>query len=215
MRKKRNPSLFQSIIDTLQDVFEEKHEKPSSKISSKPSSRNKCKYWNCNRNIKPGHFLCPEHYERWQYYEIDKCPICGRYKDEEYDLCLDCRRKVNSKSKTKTPTTTNSKYSIEHSNKWRNQNKGDSQFFVYVLKLNDGKYYVGHTDNLRVRLTEHRDGKTKSTANKSFVLQYYEKLGTRKDAELREVALKILADKDERKLRKIILEFQDINRELN
>ena len=52
-----------------------------------------CYYWNCNIRIPNNHFLCPEHYEEWQDNLIDKCPGCGRYKDEEYELCLECYNK--------------------------------------------------------------------------------------------------------------------------
>lgn len=31
-------------------------------------------------------------------------------------------------------------------------------FFVYILSCNDDSFYVGHTDNLEKRLSEHEDG---------------------------------------------------------
>lgn len=31
-------------------------------------------------------------------------------------------------------------------------------YFVYVLELEDGSYYVGHTNNLQRRIREHREG---------------------------------------------------------
>lgn len=31
-------------------------------------------------------------------------------------------------------------------------------FHVYILRCNDGTYYVGHTDDLDYRLAQHRDG---------------------------------------------------------
>ena len=206
MPKKREISLFQSLIESISDMFEENE--------NTTTGSNKCQYWNCNKSIRSGYFLCYEHYEDLKDGLIDKCPGCGRYKDEEYELCLDCRKKKSAAGKSKTQKYTKSRYRIEHSDNWRNQNKGDSQFYVYILKFTDGKFYVGHTDNLRVRLSEHRDGKTKSTANKKFSVQYFETLDTRKKAELREVELKGLADKDERKLRKEILEFKDNHSEL-
>jgi predicted GIY-YIG superfamily endonuclease len=30
--------------------------------------------------------------------------------------------------------------------------------YVYVLRCADGSYYIGHTDNLRLRLDEHQSG---------------------------------------------------------
>lgn len=31
-------------------------------------------------------------------------------------------------------------------------------FFVYILRCADGSYYVGHTDNLEIRVAEHQRG---------------------------------------------------------
>ena len=30
-------------------------------------------------------------------------------------------------------------------------------FFVYILKCNDGSYYVGHTDDIEKRISEHKN----------------------------------------------------------
>ena len=32
-------------------------------------------------------------------------------------------------------------------------------FYVYILRCNDGTYYTGHTDNLEKRIAEHQAGK--------------------------------------------------------
>ncbi|HYJ29815.1 MAG TPA: GIY-YIG nuclease family protein [Allosphingosinicella sp.] len=32
------------------------------------------------------------------------------------------------------------------------------QFWVYILRCRDGSYYTGHTDNLELRLVQHREG---------------------------------------------------------
>lgn len=31
-------------------------------------------------------------------------------------------------------------------------------YFLYILKCSDNSYYIGHTDNLEKRLSEHKDG---------------------------------------------------------
>ena len=31
-------------------------------------------------------------------------------------------------------------------------------FFVYILKCNDNSYYVGHTDNIEARISQHKKG---------------------------------------------------------
>jgi putative endonuclease len=32
------------------------------------------------------------------------------------------------------------------------------QFWVYMLRCSDGSYYVGHTDNLEIRIAQHQQG---------------------------------------------------------
>ncbi|MEK7650532.1 MAG: GIY-YIG nuclease family protein [Patescibacteria group bacterium] len=38
-------------------------------------------------------------------------------------------------------------------------------YSTYILKLSNGSYYTGSTGNLEQRLTEHQNGKVKSTKN--------------------------------------------------
>ncbi|EJN00886.1 putative endonuclease containing a URI domain containing protein [Herbaspirillum sp. YR522] len=34
-------------------------------------------------------------------------------------------------------------------------------FYVYLLRCSDGSYYIGHTDNIEVRLAQHQEGTVK------------------------------------------------------
>ncbi|KKQ51528.1 MAG: Excinuclease ABC C subunit domain protein [Parcubacteria group bacterium GW2011_GWD2_38_11] len=65
-------------------------------------------------------------------------------------------------------------------------------FYVYVLKsCVDNKLYVGHTADLKRRITEHNAGKTKSTKlRRPFILVYYEACNILMDAIEREHSLK-------------------------
>ena len=65
-------------------------------------------------------------------------------------------------------------------------------FYVYVLKsLKDNKAYIGSTNNLRRRLSEHNKGKVQSTkARVPFELRYYESYFVEQEAHQRESALK-------------------------
>ncbi|HED37184.1 MAG TPA: GIY-YIG nuclease family protein [Ignavibacteria bacterium] len=60
--------------------------------------------------------------------------------------------------------------------------------FVYVLKSQqDGKRYIGLTNNLEKRLRQHNSGKVKSTKNRRpFSLVYYEEFEDRSEAAQRE-----------------------------
>ena len=178
---------------------------------------NICGYWECNRHIPYNHFLCAEHYEDWEYGVIDQCPKCGRFKDAMYDLCLDCynRRTFKQwKPPIVIPTSNLKRYEIEHSDSWTKGDKGIHRFFVYILKLDGADFYIGQTRELRERLSEHRDKNTSSTAGRNPKLKYFEIFPTREAAELREAELKRLKDSNPRQIRRMIIGFQDLIREL-
>lgn len=65
-------------------------------------------------------------------------------------------------------------------------------FYVYILKSEkDEKLYIGSTNNLRRRLSEHNDLKVRSTKSRApFKLKYYEAFSNEKDARHREWSLK-------------------------
>jgi len=85
---------------------------------------------------------------------------------------------------------------------------------VYILKLDNGDFYVGHTRELRERLSEHRDQKVASTAGCNPKLQYFEVLSTREAAKEREAELKRLEDSNPRQIRRMIIAFADLIREI-
>lgn len=65
-------------------------------------------------------------------------------------------------------------------------------YYVYVLKsLKDEKLYIGSTNNLKRRLSEHNNGLSSSTkSRRPFELRYYEAYFSEYDARKREYALK-------------------------
>ena len=66
-----------------------------------------------------------------------------------------------------------------------------SMFYTYVLRCRDGNLYVGSTDNLRRRLTEHQAGRVPATAPRlPVMLEYYEACRSERGARLREKQLK-------------------------
>ncbi len=180
-------------------------------------SGNFCGYWECGRRIPDDHFLCREHYEDWEDGLIDQCPRCGRFKDVMYDLCLDCyyERPVPRREPFNAIPPSKRYYNLEHSDAWEKGDRGADHFFVYILKLDGGKFYVGQTRELRERLSEHRDNKTVSTAGANPRLQYFEILPTREDAEHREAELKNILESNPRQIRRMIIGFRDLIHELN
>lgn len=65
-------------------------------------------------------------------------------------------------------------------------------FYVYVLvSKKDSNFYTGYTNNLAIRLQEHRTGRVISTRNRRpMKVVYYEVCGSDKDARAREKYLK-------------------------
>ena len=65
-------------------------------------------------------------------------------------------------------------------------------FYVYVLKsLKDEDLYIGSSNNLKRRLSEHQNGKSFSTQfRRPFELVYYEAYKNEESAKIRERKLK-------------------------
>ncbi|MBI2031066.1 MAG: GIY-YIG nuclease family protein [Candidatus Levybacteria bacterium] len=66
------------------------------------------------------------------------------------------------------------------------------RYYVYILySLKDNKFYIGFTNNLKKRLSEHGGGNVEATKNRLPVkLIHYEYFINRADAEARERFLK-------------------------
>ena len=175
-----------------------------------------CSYAGCKKNIPSNHFLCAEHYEDYSAKLIDQCPKCGRFKIIDYKYCTDCRfgRPVKNLPVPTQPPINNNHISIEHSKVWEKSDKESTQFFVYILKLNNGKYYIGQSNDLRARLSEHRDGESPSTKGLNPKLEYFEILASRDSVERREAELKNIYDKNPRQIRRMLINFQDLVAEL-
>jgi len=71
-------------------------------------------------------------------------------------------------------------------------NYGHMQFWVYILTCSDGSYYVGHTDNLEVRVASHQDGTFGgyTSSRRPVTFAYSEPFDSRDDAFQRERQIK-------------------------
>ncbi|MFQ6026410.1 MAG: GIY-YIG nuclease family protein [Dehalococcoidia bacterium] len=84
-------------------------------------------------------------------------------------------------------------------------------YHVYILKLVDGGFYVGQTNNLKIRMLEHRDGLQSHTKGKDPKLVYFEQFeGDRDGVSERENELTKLnqSPKGRRRLREMIENFR-------
>ncbi|HLW72856.1 MAG TPA: GIY-YIG nuclease family protein [Candidatus Babeliales bacterium] len=57
-------------------------------------------------------------------------------------------------------------------------------FFMYMLKCNDGSYYIGHTDDIDKRIAEHTQGKINGYTKKRLPVKivYVQNFMTRDEA---------------------------------
>lgn len=78
-------------------------------------------------------------------------------------------------------------------------------YYTYVLQSEKDKTtYIGYTEDLRERLKEHNQGKTKSIKHKvPFILIYYEAYQTKYQARKRELELKNNSSKKEELYKRI------------
>ena len=184
-----------------------------------PTSANaskSCLYAGCKKSIPANHYLCAEHYADHQSNLIDQCPKCGRFKIIDYKYCSDCRfgRPVKKASSPEKILIKKDNIAIEHSKAWEKADKETTKFFVYILKLDNGKFYIGQSNDLRARLSEHRDGESVSTKGLNPKLQYFEILPNRDSVERRETELKGIYDKNPRLIRRMLIDFNDLCKEL-
>lgn len=162
-----------------------------------------CKMWNCSTGVPSFLAWCRIHNEARKRGDIDDCPGCGRGKEAKYPTCPECRS-AHGKA-----------YRREYSPAWDARDAAAEEFYIYILKLDDGAFYAGQTREIRERLMEHRDGTTKATAGKSPRLVWFSTVSSRDEATKLEVQLKKLCDKNPREIRRWIRKFQDLVEELD
>jgi len=182
------------------------------------SEPNRCLFWDCGQAIRPDHVFCYEHFRDFQEGLVDECPGCGRAKDAVYDWCLDCYRQSSSSQRAAYQSSRVEQkrwYRPEYSAAWDNRDATADRFFVYILKFANGAFYAGQTRELRERLSEHRDGKAKTTAGQTPKLVWFGIVKSREAATSMEVELKKLIDSNPREIRRMIISFQDLVKELD
>ena len=169
-----------------------------------------CAYQDCEQSIASWFQLCRPHNGAKEKGEIDECPKCRRFKDSNYPLCRDCNAASRNQGNSRQ-----GRYEPESNPKWDAADDEGDVFFIYILKLDGGKFYAGHTRELRERMSEHRDGKTRSTAGKNPRLVWFDRVFTREEAADGEAYIKVLIDKNEREVRRMVTEFQDLIKEVH
>ncbi|MFC2066265.1 GIY-YIG nuclease family protein [Chloroflexota bacterium] len=183
-----------------------------------------CARWECDRNATYDKPLCYQHWLEWEAWELDECNRCHYYYEggdfiswdvcdievlEEYplmcDACIDVTFADDGTGRIWTAREPERRPIIAHADIKRPIR------YVYILKLSDGTFYVGQTNDLRIRLQEHKGGLQTQTKGKDPKLVYYESFdGMRKLVDEQEMELTILnsSGTGRRKLRQIIEGFR-------
>ena len=189
-------------------------QRPKPRPRARPTPAVKiCEFWSCQEEIREDHFLCRDHYSRLQEASIDECPSCGRYKDALYETCLECNTKPSPRTTRESRAAYRTRRDVDPA--WEAGDAEATSFFAYVLKLDGGQFYVGQTRDLRARLMEHRQGTgALIPRGKHPKLQWFAMLTTRRQAMAKEKQLKELLKRNPREMRKLIIDFRDIHREL-
>ncbi|MFC2020919.1 GIY-YIG nuclease family protein [Chloroflexota bacterium] len=183
-----------------------------------------CARWGCNKSATYEKPLCYEHWLEWEAWELDECNRCHYFYEngnfvlydmpddgiiKEYpSMCDDCLQVTlldDGRDGPWSGSKPERKPVIAHADIERPIR------YVYILKLSDGTFYVGQTNNLGIRLQEHKDGQQAQTKGKDPKMVYYQSFeGMRKSVDEREIELTILNSNGtgRRKLRQVIEKFR-------
>ena len=207
-------NVIKNIAESVEEAARETQVRERARNAT-PASKRTCAFWDCDNSIRADDILCLQHFHEYQDGDIDKCPDCGRGKYARYDVCLDCYGKRPAKPTRQAQKQARPRYEKEHSEAWEARDEDASEFYVYILKLDGGKFYAGQTRDIRERLMEHRDGTTKSTAGQDPKLVWFTIVSTRDEAEELEVELKKMVDRNPREVRRWVRKFRDLVEELD
>ena len=67
-----------------------------------------------------------------------------------------------------------------------------NDFYIYILRCSDNSYYVGHTDNIEKRISEHRFNQYNCYTSKRLPIEvvFVQSFGTRDEAFIAERQIK-------------------------
>lgn len=175
---------------------------PESEASS--VYRNECRFWSCTETIRAGHYLCLDHFIQERQRRINRCRSCTNYKAMRFSQCYVCHQP----NEIQEGDTLTAEVADNHST---------TEFFVYVLTLDGGAYYVGNTNDLHARLQEHRTNMSQSTKGRNPKLVWFTTVPTRPEAETLEKELNDLNANGQtrRQIHQMVSRFKQLAAELD
>ena len=183
-----------------------------------------CRYWDCNVSIDHGLELCLQHRADSDRGHINDCPHCGRAKRVQHVACFDCydsmprhQQSVSTKAqsleggpKTQQIGPSFQKRDLEPAEASKKRASAEDQCFVYILTLDGGGFYAGHTRELGDQMSMHRDGHEPSTAGKHPRLVWFNTVPTQEEAVQYEVVLRQLVDSNPREVVRMVVAFHNL-----
>ena len=156
----------------------------------------RCAKIGCTKSASYRFPLCYPHWRKYDRFEIFECERCHRVDEmvgvlsEDQELCPDCVKGQDVPFHVHEPL-------------------GHRVYYLYMLKLDGGEFYVGMTTDLEIRLQEHHEGMTRSTRGKNPKLVWFEKFfGDKEAVEEDEKQLTMLSKKNPRAIRRIIANWR-------
>jgi len=143
--------------------------------------------------------VCGDHYPDFADSLIDKCPGCGKGKFAQYDVCYGCYKLGKGAAKPED-------WSESH---WAPRDGETTRFYVYILKLEGGEFYVGQSRELKERMLEYQHGRVVSTRGRTPKLVYFETSTSRTKVLEIEREWKTVAKKNPREMRRWIVDFRE------
>ena len=167
-------------------------------------NRNECRFWSCAETIRAGHYLCLDHFIQERQGRINRCRSCTNYKAMRFPQCYSCHQ-PSEIQEGNAPAA-----EVE-------DNHSTTEFFVYVLTLDGGAYYVGNTNDLHARLQEHRTNMSQSTRGRGPKLVWFTTVPTRSEAEDLEKELNNLNvnTQTRREIHRMVVRFKQLVGELD
>ena len=195
-----------------------------------------CRYWDCSVTIPLGQEFCYPHHTDSERGFIDSCRYCGRAKRVQHVACLDCydtlprnqqsasiaggspasgppappRGALVQEIDTEPGIPSVQKQEPEPAQPLRRQVRLDEQHFLYILTMDGGKFYAGHTSELREQMSRHRDGQDPGTVGKHPKLVWFATVPTAEEAAQFEADLRQLVETDPQQVLRMVVDFHNL-----
>ncbi len=146
-------------------------------------SQTHCQFWSCEKPLPRLEYLCQTHLVEYRNGHLGRCQGCLCYKPFSLTICSACGVSTPVREAEPTPEP------LQTDSRRLPTDKDTTTFFVYILIMDGGEYYIGQTRELHERLHEHRNGMTRTTRNRNPKLMWFTEVSSRSEALAMELRL--------------------------